>query len=70
MEPVKYKSKDTATQNILDEIYRNALGVPIISENTPTKDTIKPNVLTFNGTDAYIKLPDGRLIKLPGTLVT
>lgn len=70
MEPSKYKAKDRETQSILDDVYRNALGVPIVSENAPTAETIKPNVLTFNGTDAYIKLPDGRLIKLSGTLVT
>lgn len=69
MEPSKYKDKDALTQKILDDVYRNALGNPIVSDSVPDKSSMKPNVLTFSGTDMYIKLPDGRLIKLTGSEV-
>jgi hypothetical protein len=67
MEPNKLKPKDDITQKALDEITRNGLGIPLVAKETPDKSTIKPNVLTVHGTDMYIKLNDGRLIKIACT---
>ncbi len=67
MEPNKLKPKDDITQKALDEITRNGLGIPLVAKEAPDKSTIKPNVLTVHGTDMYIKLNDGRLIKIACT---
>lgn len=69
MEPSKFKDKDATTQKIFDDISRNALGIPIISESMPNKENMKPNVLTFHGTDMFIRRSDGKLIKITGVEV-
>jgi len=69
MEQSKFKAKDAETQNILEDIYRNGLGIPLVSDTAPDKDKIKPNVLTFHGADAYIKLPTGKVIRITGVEV-
>lgn len=69
MEPSKYKTKDIETQRVLEEVYRNALGVPMTVDNVPDKDKLKSNVLTFHGADMYIKLPNGTTVKITGTAI-
>jgi len=69
MEKPKFKAKDDQTNKVIDEITRNALGIPLVTDSVPTKDDIKPNVLTFSGTDAYIKLANGKLIRITGVEV-
>ena len=70
MEPSKYKTKDQNLQNMFDDITKNGLGIPMVMDTVPEKDKVKTNVFMFNGTDAYIKLPNGKLIRLSGTEVT
>lgn len=69
MEPSKYKTKDANLQTILDDVYKNGLGIPLVMDSVPEKDKVKTNVFMFNDTNAYIKLPNGKLIKLTGTEV-
>lgn len=69
MEPSKYKTKDANLQTILDDVYKNGLGVPLVMDEVPEKDKVKTNTFMFSGTDAYIKLPNGKFIKLTGTEV-
>jgi hypothetical protein len=69
MEPSKYKTKDSGLQKILDDVYKNGLGIPMTMDTVPEKDKVKTNIFMFNGTDAYIKLPDGRMLKITGVEV-
>jgi len=70
MERAKKPIKDKEQASLFEHIYRNALGNPIILDETPAKDDMKANTIAKNGSDIYIKTADNRLIKLTGTEIT
>jgi len=60
-------------QKIIEHIFENALGSPIIFTDTPTASQMKANTMgkVKDATDyIYIKLADGKCIKIAATEVT
>jgi hypothetical protein len=69
MERAKQITNDKKLDPILDHIYRNGMGNPIILPSAPTNDEMKGNSWGIHGSDIYIKHANGVLIKLSGTVI-
>ena len=70
MEKIRIKTEDKGVADAMDFIEKNALGNPIILDAVPTKDQVKANNIAANGSDIYMRLANGKLIKLTGTEIT
>ena len=69
--PKKSRLKDKDMDSRLEQIYRNALGIPIILDSAPSKPSdMKSNSIGKNGTDIYIRTADGVLLKVQATEIT
>ena len=66
MERMILNIKDKDIAEIIEHIYSNAMGNPVLRDDTPTLTTMKPNSIVKNGTDVYIKFADGTGLKLTG----
>lgn len=63
------KTKDRETNEILEFIYQNSFGNPIILDAAPASDQMKANTWGVYGLDIYIKFANNVLLKFSGTLV-
>ena len=69
MERFKGKLEDNV-EKPLDWVFRNAMGNPVVFNDTPTKATMKANTWGYDGDDLYVKFPDGKTLKFSGTDVS
>ena len=69
MERAKQITNDKKLDPLLDHIYRQALGVPIILKSVPTSASMKANTVGVYGSDVYIKHANGVLLKLTGAVI-
>ena len=70
MERGKEKVQDKDMGKVLDHIYQNALGNPVVFDSAPTKEQMKANTVAKHGTDIYFKTADGTVLKITGVEVT
>lgn len=70
MERKKINIKDKDVAKTVDDIYTNALGIPLELKTAPAKGDVKSNTLAVQGTDLYLKAPSGKLIKITGVEIT
>jgi len=70
MERAKQIPSDKTLDPILDHIYRNGMGTPIVLKSIPTSSEMKGNTWGVYGTDIYIKHANGVLLKIGGTVIT
>ncbi len=56
MEPIKKtRLKDKDMNDRFEQIYRNALGNPVVFKDTPKNSTMKANTWGIFGNDIFIK---------------
>ena len=70
MQRAPRKTQDKELNSILDFIFQNAFGNPIIFSSAPTSATMKANTwgkVTGVNTAIYIRFADGGAIKITGT---
>lgn len=70
MQRAPRKTKDKETNAILDFIFQNAFGNPIIFDSAPSASEMKANTwgkVTGVNTAIYIKFADSGAIKITGT---
>lgn len=70
MQRAPRKTKDKEVNAILDFIFQNAFGSPIIFKSTPTASQMKANTwgkVTGVNTAIYIKFADSGAITITGT---
>ena len=64
MHRIKKRLTDRETDNALNEITDNALGSINVDTNAPTAiSDMKRNEVKVVGTDLYIKMPTGKILK-------
>ena len=70
MQSAPKKTKDNETNAVLDFIFQNGMGNPIIFKSTPTASQMKANTwgkVTGVNTALYIKFSDGGAMTITGT---
>ncbi|HEC64915.1 MAG TPA: hypothetical protein ENI23_06470 [bacterium] len=70
MERAPKNVKEKETNDVLDFIYQNAMGIPIQFTTTPTLATMKANTWGVFGTDLYIKFGNNVALKFTGVNVS
>lgn len=71
MERGKEIIKDKEMAKVVNHIYQNAFGNPLVVDTAPSKPAdMKNNTSAISGTDFYIRFPNGKLIKFTGTEIT
>lgn len=57
---------DNEMKSVLENIFANAFGNPIIFDTAPTNATMKANTWGVQGTDLYIKFSNNTTLKFSG----
>ena len=57
-------------KKVVEHIFNNALGNPIVFKTQPTSENMKANTVGVYNNDIYIKNANGGCLKLTGTVVT
>ena len=70
MERGKEKVQDKDMGKVLDHIYQNAMGMPVVFKDQPTAETLKPNTMGYFDGTLYIKFANGEVYSFNGTPVS
>lgn len=69
MERYPNNIKDEETRYIIDRIFLDAFGNPILMQDVPDSNTMKANTWGKYSSDVYIRFSDGVILKLSGTVI-
>ncbi len=70
MERITLNVKDAETKSVLEHIFENAFGLPIIFTATPTNAAMKANTWGFYSNVLYVKFANNVVLKFTGTVVS